>query len=593
MVADSTSFPTLQTLEGPTGPKPERTGGAEVSLVVFHLEQARVMRLVEGQPMVVGRDPSAQISINDASVSRRHAVFELAQGVVSVSDLGSTNGTKLNGTPVQKSVVSLGDEVVMGSVTVSIHVLAPPSRPRHGAWSHDQFVVALEEEVERARAFQREVAVVMLRPRGDVGELTRTLRAELRPVDRLAHYGDGTIELLLPELGFEQTSALMKKRAAAMQIGVAVYPSDGTSAEALVEACRDAMHRAAPGPSVQGTEPAVRISTHGTGLLAVSPAMKEIFETVQRVANSVIPVLIRGETGTGKEVLSRALHERSPRAKQRLVTINCGAIPASLVESVLFGHEKGSFTGAVGAARGVFEEADGSTVLLDEVGELSPSTQAALLRVLETKEVRRVGASREIPVDVRVIAATHRDLEAMVKAGTFREDLMYRLNAMTLEVPPLRERPEEIGPFAERFVTLANAANGRNVTGIDVEAMRLLLRYSWPGNIRELRNAIEHAVVIARGPTLKLEDLPRKLRDFTATVLQVEEPETTPATLDLREGMQRYETQVILEALRSAKGNRTEAAKLLQIPVRTLSHKLKQLGIKKLGFGLDGNTDEG
>ena len=285
------------------------------------------------------------------------------------------------------------------------------------------------------------------------------------------------------------------------------------------------------------------------------------------------------------------------RSKNRLVCINCGAIPSTLVESVLFGHEKGAFTGATSSARGVFEEADGSTVLLDEIGELSPPAQAALLRVLESKEVRRVGANREVTVDVRVIAATHRDLDAMVKAGTFREDLMYRLNAMTLEVPALRERPEEIGPFAERFVTLANAANGRDVKGLDVESMRLLLRYPWPGNIRELRNAIEHAVVVAQGRMVQPIDLPRRIRDFASTVLQDDAhgPSTgvgapvaaAAAPSDLREGVQRYEMQVILEALRSAKGNRTEAARRLQVPVRTLSHKIKQYGIKKLGFGVE------
>ncbi len=576
----------VATLEGVNRARQARGAGPQISLVVFHFEQTRVIRLVEGQGLVLGRDPSAEISISDDSISRRHASFTVSAGVVTVTDLGSTNGTKLNGVTVdKKAVVSVGDEVTVGGVTVSIHALAPPQTPKHGVWSHDQFLAALDEEVERAHTFRRTAAVVMVHAVDPAG-LASALRAGLRSVDRLALYGDGTFELLLPELGAAQTTAFVKSLAIeGLLAGIALYPDDGTSSEALLETSRDALHRAGAQAPVQGAtaEPKAQQS----GLISVSPAMREIFATVGRVANSVLPVLIRGETGTGKEVLARALHDQSPRAKNRMVCINCGAIPSTLVESVLFGHEKGAFTGATASTRGVFEEADGSTVLLDEVAELSAPAQAALLRVLEAKEVRRVGANRETTVDVRVIAATHRDLDAMVKAGTFREDLMYRLNAMTLEVPSLRERPEEIGPFTERFVKLANVANGREVRGLDAESMRLLLRYPWPGNIRELRNAVEHAVVVAQGAVVKPVDLPKRIREFASAVLQAPVDEQPVAGADLREGVQKYEMQVILEALRACNGNRTVAARRLQIPVRTLSHKIRQYGIKKLGFGLD------
>ncbi len=581
-------------------PRP-RVASPIISLVISHGGHTRVVRLVEGQSLVIGRDPSAEISVNEGSLSRRHASFDVAGSVVTVTDLGSTNGTQLNGDVITgKTVMSAGDEVSVGTVTVSIHVVAPASAQRLGLWSHDQFLSALEDEVDRARTFRRGLGVVMIRHAGDEVSLVTAVRAATRSVDRVAAYGDGTLELLLPEATNDQVIEFARQVTPALrqpQLGFALYPSDGTSSEALIESSREAMHRASETQAVQGATPAVRVSTHGVGLISVSPAMRSIFDTVSRVAASVIPVLIRGETGTGKEVLARAIHERSMRAKNRLVSINCGAIPASLVESVLFGHEKGAFTGATHSTRGVFEEADGSTVLLDEIGELSAAAQAALLRVLEAKEVRRVGGAREVTVNVRVIAATHRDLDAMVKAGTFREDLLYRLNAMTLEVPPLRERPDEIGPFAERFVTLANAANVRHVQGLDADAMRLLLRYPWPGNIRELRNAIEHAVVIARGELVQAVDLPKKIRDFTASVLQHDEVAvpgglSARGELDLREGVQRYEKHVILEALRGAAGNRTEAARRLQIPVRTLSHKIRQYGIKKLGFGLETSTDE-
>jgi DNA-binding NtrC family response regulator len=604
-MSDPTATNPLGTYEGVVHAREARGDGPQTSLVVFHAEQARVVRIFDGQTLVIGRDPSAEIFISDDSISRRHASFSFASGVVTVADLDSTNGTKLNGAAVQKAVINPGDEVTVGRVTVSLHVLAPAHAPRLGLATHDQFLMLLEDEVERARTFRRTATVVMVRHGGDPSTLASLLRRAIRTVDRLALYGDGTFELLLPECAAQEATRMMQElvpRLVSVQLGLAMYPADGSSAEALLEASRDAMHRASKERPIQGATVEVRVPTTGVGLVSISPAMKSIFATVNRVASAVMPVLIRGETGSGKEVLARAIHDQGPRAKHKLVSINCGAIPATLVESVLFGHERGAFTGATTSTRGIFEEADGSTVLLDEVGELSASAQAALLRVLETKEVRRVGSSRDVTVDVRVIAATHRDLEVMVKAGTFREDLMYRLNAMTLEVPPLRERPEEIGPFAERFVTLANAANGRDVKGLDAETMRLLLRYGWPGNIRELRNAVEHAVVVAQRPMVQAIDLPRRVREFAATMLQEEEPPppaaprpSAPAALapagDLREGVQRYETQLILEALRAAQGNRTEAARRLQIPVRTLSHKLKQYGIKKLGFGVDGESD--
>jgi DNA-binding NtrC family response regulator len=320
--------------------------------------------------------------------------------------------------------------------------------------------------------------------------------------------------------------------------------------------------------------------------------MRRLYETVDRLATSVIPVLLLGETGSGKEVLARALHERGPRRGKPLACINCGAIPATLIESVLFGHERGAFTGATGQARGLFEEADGGSILLDEVGELSPSAQAALLRVLETKQVRRVGASHDVPVDVRVIAATHRDLEAMTRTGAFRADLLYRLNAMILEIPPLRERPEEINPLVELFIAQANAANGREVRTIDDEARRVLHRYPWPGNLRELRNTIERAVVIAASPEITVADLPRKVRELAGAGRAAEPGPEAAGTLDLRAGVQRYEEQAILEALRQAGGNRTEAARRLGVPVRTLSHKIRQHGIRKLGFGVGDEVGE-
>jgi two-component system, NtrC family, response regulator AtoC len=331
----------------------------------------------------------------------------------------------------------------------------------------------------------------------------------------------------------------------------------------------------APAPAAWSESDAARDQA-----LVSDAAMRELLETVARVATSRIPVILHGETGTGKEVLARLVHDGGPRRDRRMVRVNCGAIPAPLVESTFFGHEKGSFTGATQQQRGVFEEADTGTVFLDEIGELSPAAQSALLRVLSTGSFCRVGSSREIEVDVRVIAATHRDLEAMVEQGSFREDLYYRLSTMVLEVPPLRERVEAIGPLAARFLREASEASGRPMRGIAPDALEVLEAYRWPGNVRELRNAIERAVVVARGDVIRGEDLPARVRG-----LQPGAPHPTPAsappTGEVRTRVQQYEARILAEALQAAGWNRSEAAERLGIPLRTLAHRMKLLGIKK------------
>jgi DNA-binding NtrC family response regulator len=256
------------------------------------------------------------------------------------------------------------------------------------------------------------------------------------------------------------------------------------------------------------------------------------------------------------------------------------------VESTLFGHEKGAFTGALQQQKGVFEAADGGTVLLDEIGELPAPAQAALLRVLETKRLTRVGSVREIEVDVRVIAATHRDLEAMSAAGGFRVDLYYRLSAMVIPIPPLRKRREDIAHLAARFLAHATEAAGRGPMSIDPEALALLERYAWPGNARELRNALERAVVIAEGDVVTPLDLPERVRAGGAAPAAAPKAES-PADLgslgvgSLKEQMDRFERSAIIAVLRETDGHQTKAARLLDVPLRTLQHKIKSYGLKK------------
>jgi two-component system, NtrC family, response regulator AtoC len=341
---------------------------------------------------------------------------------------------------------------------------------------------------------------------------------------------------------------------------------------------------------------------HGAPV-AQAPAMRSLLEMAERLAASSIPVILHGETGAGKEVIARFLHERGLRAKAPLISVNCAAIPQALVESVLFGHERGAFTGAAQQRKGMFEEAHGGTLFLDEIAELPLPAQAALLRVLETKRITRVGAVREIPVDVRLVAATHRDLNEQIAAGTFRADLFYRLSTMVLEIPPLRERREEIEPLALQF--LARTGQDR-VRAISPLAMRVLYSYGWPGNVRELRNVVERAVVVARGTTIEPQDLPDRLRHPVAIVppspaRMLESPDE-PMTLrcpqvarapgelsdaddgqDLRAQLQTIEARKLFEALEATGWNQAEAARRLRLPARTLSNKIRALGLKRPG----------
>jgi transcriptional regulator with PAS, ATPase and Fis domain len=329
-----------------------------------------------------------------------------------------------------------------------------------------------------------------------------------------------------------------------------------------------------------------------------SERMQALRRVAERVARADVTVLITGETGTGKEVLAATIHGESPRRTRPFRAVNCGAIVESLLPALLFGHERGAFTGAVRQSHGLFEEANGGTLFLDEIGELSLKMQAAILRAIETKRVLRVGAQREIQLDTRIIAATHRDLEEMVEQGSFRSDLFFRLNTVALCVPPLRERREDIEPLASYFLRASKQRFGGSVGSLDPSVVETLKRYAWPGNVRELRNVIERAVLLSTGAQVTLEDLPPKIR-ATESGSEVEPRAIAPAAeaLDLvprrevkkesarrdsfRDRMQLVELGLIAEALEAAGGNRSRAAELLNMPLRTLVHKIRSYGIGK------------
>jgi DNA-binding NtrC family response regulator len=312
-------------------------------------------------------------------------------------------------------------------------------------------------------------------------------------------------------------------------------------------------------------------------IVGESPSMREIFRLVEKIAPTNSTVLIRGESGTGKELVARAIHARSPRSPKPFQAINCAAIPETLLESELFGHEKGAFTSADSRKIGLFEAANGSTLFLDEIGDLSLPLQGKILRGLQEREIKRVGGTDTIPVDVRVVAATNRDLEAMMKTGQFREDLFYRLNVIPIVLPPLRERASDVRALVTRFLEKANAAHGTSVGSIEPAAMDLLCRHPWPGNVRQLESVVERAVLLSEGGVIHPEDLPVEIRLQTAPSSRPYGFEIPGEGIDIEE----FERQLIVQAMERSGWVIARAARLLGLTYRTLQYRLEKFGIKR------------
>ncbi|MFN3535347.1 MAG: sigma-54 interaction domain-containing protein, partial [Desulfatiglandales bacterium] len=330
--------------------------------------------------------------------------------------------------------------------------------------------------------------------------------------------------------------------------------------------------------------------------------MQKVYDLIHKVSDTDSSVLIQGETGTGKELVAKAIHELSPRRSSNFVAINCGGIPAGLLESELFGHVKGAFTGALNNRVGKFEAANGGTIFLDEIGDMSYELQVKLLRVLEERCIEPVGSSRRIPLDIRVISATNRDLDRDIQEGKFREDLFYRLNVIPIYLPPLRERRSDIPLLVEHFIRTFNRTKNRNIKGISPEAMEALLGYHWPGNVRELRNVTEMLVVIKGEGVIREADLPPKIlsqRSWDRAIPEAEElslpslnhtqPEFSPTLpeggIDLTTAVTEYEKSLILESLKRTGWVKQQAAKLLNLNRTTLVEKIKRYGLERMAVG--------
>jgi two-component system response regulator AtoC len=565
------------------------TGGEGLHVLVISPEIFGAFPLPERGSLLVGRSAKAEVLIEDPLASRQHARLTVGE-TLSIEDLGSANGTRVRDAILEAhkpATVTPGEAIGIGSTVLIVQRSRWSPGPRR-LWSHGHFENRLKDECARAQATGGRFALLRVRLEGG-STWTRVfpvLARNLQPPHLFATYGPNDYEALLLESGAEGAERVLESLWAELsltqlpaRIGIAWYPRDGRSADALL-ARANAQLRSSPGHLAV------------PGIKVPSPAMQGVNDVAARAAVTTINIVILGETGVGKEVMAQSLHRLSPRADKAMVSLNCAGLTESLIESELFGYERGAFTGATSARQGLLETAQGGTVFLDEIGEMPLKVQATLLRVIETREVLPVGGRKPRPIDVRFIAATNRDLENESVRGSFRQDLYFRLNGISLSIPPLRERRSEIPELARLFVASACEDGGRPELPITPGAMALLEQYHWPGNIRELKNVMERAVVLCDAAEIGPEQLPaEKIRPLHDPLSDLESISTTaspegdagPTKSELRVA----ERQRIIEALAACAGNQSRAAKMLGMPRRTFISKLDAYGIprpQKKGF---------
>jgi Nif-specific regulatory protein len=617
---------------------------------------------LEGPEASIGRDRSNSVWINDLSVSRRHSLINRDGNEFKIKDLGSYNGTRVNGTPIGErslehgDMIALGDSLFLFLIHDEEETLAARESVEIGEdrWeiqsttvlriedaiylSPDKILAALPPSARMARDLNALLRVsVAISSIGSVEELERRLVEllfDIIPAERGAILLNGHREedfgniFGRSRLGADD-GAVHVSRTIANRVrrdGAAILCNDLLESEAFkvsdsLIACRiqsvicvpltlmgqvlgvlyldtsdksvrfDSNHlqlvtavAAIAGAAIRNAQNFERLETENRRLnvelntehnmIGESARMRDVFQFIARAAPTDSTILIEGESGTGKELVARAIHKASRRADKPFVAINCAALTDTLLESELFGHEKGAFTGAFAQKKGKLEVADDGTVFLDEVGELAPVLQAKLLRALQEREFERVGGTRPIRVNIRVIAATNRDLAAAARKGEFRQDLYYRLNVVAITMPPLREREEDIPLLAAFFAMRYSEQCKRRVMGVSLEARACLLGYDWPGNVRELENAIERAVVLGSTEMILPEDLPEALLDAASV-------STIPAS-NFADAVKEAKKQLVLSALQAAGGSYVEAARQLGIHANNLHRLIRNLGIKPL-----------
>jgi DNA-binding NtrC family response regulator len=544
--------------------------------------------------LTIGRAENADVHLDDPLASRQHARLHIGESL-QIEDLGSANKTRVRDValaPGERVTIAAGEAVAIGSTILMVQQRLPQRvrvlRP------HGYMEARLEEECARSEATKDPFALVRVRVTSALspGRLTELVAPVLRLPDMLALYGPNEYEILLastPPDGAEkmvrQLDAALASAGAIARIGLATYPRDGRTPEALVAAASSRVRGIDPGKTRDAPQPLVH-----------DAVMQRVMQLAERAAAGTINVLIVGETGAGKEVLAERVHRMSPRADKPFLCLNCASLSEHLLESELFGHERGAFTGATDAKPGLLETAPGGTVFLDEIGEMPLLLQAKLLRVLETRLVTRVGGLKPKAIDVRFVAATNRNLEEEVAAGRFRRDLYFRLNGMTLHIPPLRARRGEIAPLAAIFLAHFSEPTGRPAPQLSDEALVMLESYVWPGNVRELRNMMERAVLLCTGDEILPEHL--LLESMSAAMAPAADPtlpqpdlytrSTSPAGMQAPAGAApaplgdpEEERERILRVLAECGGNQSRAAKVLGIARSTLVLRLNEYQVPR------------
>jgi DNA-binding NtrC family response regulator len=538
-------------------------------LVVISDDAVATHAIPDAGRLAIGRSEESDIVVDDPEISREHAVLHVGDPIT-IEDLGSANGTFVRGeriTPHQRIPIETGQVIDVGTTMLLVQPRRREVKRSRTLETHAVLELELRAACERSRGGGRATFTLMrvsIDPSAGTEGVREALTSAVRSSDIIASYAPGEYEILLLETSRSRVDRLateVSSRLAAAdvsaRIGVATFPGDGNTPDALISAVSVDLH---------GSKGAKRPE-----LVVVDQAMKDLFRMIDRIAHGTISVLLLGETGAGKEVIAEQIHERSPRSTRPFVRFNCAALSETVLESELFGHEKGAFTGADQAKVGLLESADGGSVFLDEIGDLSQGMQAKLLRALEQREILPVGGVRPRPIDVRFISATNRDLELDVEGGHFRQDLYYRLNGVTVRIPPLRERPSEIEPLADLFVERSSEAIGLEEPPVLTDrTVELLTAYAWPGNIRELRNVIERAVLLSDSHEILPEHLPL---DKLAATWAARRPVSRPAAGEREKR--------VLEALDACAGNQTRAAEVLGISRRTLTKWLDRFDLPR------------
>ena len=563
-------------------------GARAYSLLVFERDASWSIPLPLEGKVRIGRAPDAELRLSDRGVSARHAEIAVVGGHLLIQDLKSTNGTRVNGRRIDRGPLVPGDLVTVAAVTMVVRAGGKSALGREWlSWA--EFRARSAAEIDRAQRYQRLLTLASfdLGPSVDREKLESTLEPLIRAMDVVGLSERGELLILMPEIDADDAFAAIGRireslDPAPSRIGFACFPTDAGDIDALVEQSR-AARLGAPSSSSGAIQRPFRIfELGGQTAVVADAAMLRIYSMVANLARSPIPVLVHGETGTGKELIARAIHFWSDRQSGPLVALNCAALAASLIDSELFGHEKGAFTGAVTAHPGAFERADHGTLFLDEIGELPLGVQAKLLRVLESKRVIRVGGRSEIATDFRVVAASNRDLDLEVQEGRFRQDVFYRLSGAAVWLPPLRKRPAELAALAAIFLDSACREAGRPPKALSSEAMAVLERHDWPGNVRELRNTMDYLATAVVGDMVEAADVAARVapRDpaATPTMVATAGPEPVPFR-PLYEELAEIERTRMEAALAETGGNQTRAAALLSVPLRTFQDQMREYGL--------------